>query len=146
MIDIQSGFVIGACLPRHPVTGFLKFLCRIERATRKAVIDIVCPTFPLGTEHLRFGLGSQPLFHLHITPRGASDQSATTPLRFFGQRLWNDPHQGAAPLEKRETITKDRSQNTRVLLGQSNWSWSSATTRTAGFSRYPRDFTCSIMS
>ena len=34
-LDVKSGMVIGACLPRHRAKEFLRFLRRIDRAVLK---------------------------------------------------------------------------------------------------------------
>lgn len=36
-LDVISGFVVGECLPRHRAKEFLRFLRKIDRATKKSL-------------------------------------------------------------------------------------------------------------
>ena len=80
-LDVASGHVVGAWLPRHRAKEFLWFLRKIDRATKKS-LDL-CLVLDAGrsscrnyathkTPEVRAWIAKHPRFHLHFTPKGAS--------------------------------------------------------------------------
>jgi transposase len=66
--------VIGACLPRHRNTEFLKFLRRIDREVPKGLqVHLILDNY--GTHkhpNVTAWLAKHPRFHLHFTPTSSS--------------------------------------------------------------------------
>ena len=52
-LDVKSGLVVGECLPRHRAKEFLRFLRRIDRATKKSLDFALCSTITRRTRHLK---------------------------------------------------------------------------------------------
>ena len=69
-LDVQTGTVIGECLPKHRHDEFLKFLRKLDRLTDKAlalhliVDNYATPQHP----DVKDWLVKQPRFPLHFTP------------------------------------------------------------------------------
>ena len=73
-LSMLDGHIIGACMPRHRQTEFLKFLQQLDRETDAAldlhlIIDNYC-THKHAT--VARWLGRHPRFHLHFTPTSSS--------------------------------------------------------------------------
>jgi transposase len=73
-LDVLTGTVIGACLPRHRNTEFLKFLRRIDREVPKGLqVHLILDNY--GTHkhpNVTAWLAQHPRFHLHFTPTSSS--------------------------------------------------------------------------
>ena len=73
-LDVLTGTVIGACLPRHRNTEFLKFLRRIDREVPKGLqVHLILDNY--GTHkhpNVTAWLAKHPRFHLHFTPTSSS--------------------------------------------------------------------------
>ena len=84
-LDIRSGLVVGECLPRHRAKEFLKFLRKIDRATKKSLdLHLVLDNYATHkTPEVKAWLAKHPRFHLHFTPKGASWMNLVE--RFFAE-------------------------------------------------------------
>ncbi len=73
-LDVKSGLVVGECLPRHRAKEFLRFLRKIDRATKKSLdLHLVLDNYGTHkTPEVQAWLAKHPRFHLHFTPTGAS--------------------------------------------------------------------------
>ena len=73
-LNVLTGIVIGACLPRHRNTEFLKFLRRIDREVPKGLqVHLILDNY--GTHkhpNVTAWLAKHPRFHLHFTPTSSS--------------------------------------------------------------------------
>ncbi|MEJ2123039.1 MAG: IS630 family transposase [Alphaproteobacteria bacterium] len=84
-LDVKSGFVVGDCQPRHRAKEFLKFLRKIDRATKKSLdLHLVLDNYGTHkTPDVKAWLARHPRFHLHFTPTGASWMNLVE--RFFAE-------------------------------------------------------------
>jgi transposase len=84
-LDVKSGLVVGACQPRHRHQEFLKFLCKMDRATKKSLnLHLVLDNYGAHkTPEVQAWLAKHPRFHLHFTPTGASWMNLVE--RFFAE-------------------------------------------------------------
>lgn len=84
-LDVKSGFVVGECLPRHRAKEFLRFLRKIDRATKKSLdLHLVLDNYGTHkTPEVKAWLEKHPRFHLHFTPTGASWMNLVE--RFFAE-------------------------------------------------------------
>lgn len=84
-LDVNSGLVVGECLPRHRAKEFLRFLRRIDRATKKSLdLHLVLDNYATHkTPEVKAWLAKHPRFHLHFTPKGASWMNLVE--RFFAE-------------------------------------------------------------
>lgn len=84
-LDIRSGLVVGECLPRHRTKEFLRFLRKIDRATKKSLdLHLVLDNYGTHkTPEVKAWLAKHPRFHLHFTPTGASWMNLVE--RFFAE-------------------------------------------------------------
>lgn len=84
-LDVKSGFVVGGCLPRHQAKRFLRFLRKIDRATKKSLdLHLVLDNYGTHkTPEVQAWLKILPRFHLHFTPTRASWLNLVE--RFFAQ-------------------------------------------------------------
>jgi transposase len=84
-LDVKSGLVVGECLPRHRAKEFLRFLRRIDRATKKSLdLHLVLDNYATHkTPEVKAWLVKHPRFHLHFTPKGASWMNLVE--RFFAE-------------------------------------------------------------
>jgi len=84
-LDVRSGLVVGECLPRHRAKEFLRFLRRIDRATKKSLdLHLVLDNYATHkTPEVKAWLAKHPRFHLHFTPKGASWMNLVE--RFFAE-------------------------------------------------------------
>ena len=84
-LDVASGLVVGECLPRHRAKEFLRFLRKIDRATKKSLdLHLVLDNYATHkTPEVRAWLAKHPRFHLHFTPKGASWMNLVE--RFFAE-------------------------------------------------------------
>jgi transposase len=84
-LDVKSGFVVGECLPRHRSKEFLRFLRKIDRATKKSLdLHLVLDNYGTHkTREVKAWLTKHPRFHLHFTPTGASWMNLVE--RFFAE-------------------------------------------------------------
>lgn len=84
-LDVASGLVVGECLPRHRAKDFLRFLRKIDRATKKSLdLHLVLDNYATHkTPEVRAWLAKHPRFHLHFTPKGASWMNLVE--RFFAE-------------------------------------------------------------
>ena len=73
-LDVQSGLVIGECLPRHRAKEFLRFLRRINRAVRRDLdVHLILDNYGTHkTAEVKAWLAKHPRFHCHFTPTSAS--------------------------------------------------------------------------
>jgi transposase len=73
-LDVQSGLVIGECLPRHRAKEFLGFLRKIDRAVRRDLdVHLVLDNYGTHkTAQVKAWLAKHPRFHCHFTPTSAS--------------------------------------------------------------------------
>lgn len=84
-LDVRSGLVVGECLPRHRAKEFLRFLRKIDRATKKSLdLHLVLDNYATHkTPEVKAWLEKHPRFHLHFTPKGASWMNLVE--RFFAE-------------------------------------------------------------
>ncbi|MCR9166631.1 MAG: IS630 family transposase [bacterium] len=103
-LDVKSGFVVGECLPRHRAKEFLRFLRKIDRATKKSLdLHLVLDNYGTHkTPEVKAWLAKHPRFHLHFTPTGASWMNLVE--RFFAEittkRIRRGVFQSVAALEQ----------------------------------------------
>ena len=73
-LDVLTGTVIGACLPRHRNGEFLKFLRRIDRRVPKELqVHLILDNYGTHTHpNVIAWLAQHPRFHLHFTPTSSS--------------------------------------------------------------------------
>jgi len=73
-LDVKTGLIVGECLPRHRAKEFLRFLRKINRATKKSLdLHLVLDNYGTHkTSEVKAWLAKHPRFHLHFTPTGAS--------------------------------------------------------------------------
>src|SRR5487761_2279046 len=73
-LDVLTGTVIGACLPRHRNGEFLKFLRRIDRRVPKELqVHLILDNYGTHTHpNVIAWLAQHPRFHLHFTPPSGS--------------------------------------------------------------------------
>jgi transposase len=84
-LDVRTGLVVGACLPPHRAKEFLRFLRKIDRATKKSLdLHLVLDNYATHkTPQVKAWLAKHPRFHLHFTPKGASWMNLVE--RFFAE-------------------------------------------------------------
>jgi transposase len=84
-LDVKSGLVVGECLARHRAKEFLRFLRKIDRATKKSLdLHLVLDNYATHkTPEVQAWLAKHPRFHLHFTPKGASWMNLVE--RFFAE-------------------------------------------------------------
>ena len=84
-LDVRTGLVVGACLPRHRAKEFLRFVRKIDRATKKSLdLHLVLDNYATHkTPQVKAWLAKHPRFHLHFTPKGASWMNLVE--RFFAE-------------------------------------------------------------
>ena len=84
-LDVRTGLVVGECLARHRAKEFLRFLRKIDRATKKSLdLHLVLDNYATHkTPEVKAWLAKHPRFHLHFTPKGASWMNLVE--RFFAQ-------------------------------------------------------------
>ena len=84
-LDVRTGLVVGECLPRHRAKEFLRFLRKIDRATKKSLdLHLVLDNYATHkTPQVKAWLAKHPRFHLHFTPTGASWMNLVE--RFFAE-------------------------------------------------------------
>jgi hypothetical protein len=89
-LGVRSGVVVGECLPLHRAKEFLRFLRKIDRATKKSLdLHLVLDNYATHkTPEVRAWLAKHPRFHLHFTPKGASWMNLVE--RFFAE-ITNKP-------------------------------------------------------
>lgn len=73
-LNVLTGTVIGACLPRHRHEEFLDFLARIERNTpKRQQVHLILDNYGTHTHpKVQQWLAAHPRYHFHFTPTGAS--------------------------------------------------------------------------
>jgi transposase len=73
-LNIVDGTVIGACLPRHRHTEFLRFLEKIERTVPgRRDVHLILDNYGTHTHpKVQEWLAEHQRYHLHFTPKGAS--------------------------------------------------------------------------
>jgi len=73
-LDVLTGTVIGACLPRHRHEEFLKFLRTIEREVPAGLqVHLICDNYATHKHPaVRAWLAKHPRFHMHFTPTSSS--------------------------------------------------------------------------
>jgi len=73
-LDVQTGTVIGECLPKHRHDEFLKFLRKLDRLTDKALaLHLIVDNYATHKHpDVKDWLVKHPRFHLHFTPTSAS--------------------------------------------------------------------------
>jgi transposase len=84
-LDVRTGLVVGECLPRHRAKEFLRFLRKIDRATKKGLdLHLVLDNYATHKPpQVKGWLAKHPRFHLHFTPKGASCMNLVE--RFFAE-------------------------------------------------------------
>jgi len=72
--EMQSGEVVGECLPRHRAKEFIRFLQRIDAAVPKHLdVHAVCDNYKTHkTKAVGNWLKRHPRFKLHFTPTSSS--------------------------------------------------------------------------
>ncbi len=72
--QMQTGEVIGACMPRHRAKDFLKFLKQIDRTVAKQLdVHAICDNYRTHkTKEVQAWLAKHPRFKLHFTPTSSS--------------------------------------------------------------------------
>jgi len=73
-LDVKTGKVIGACLPRHRAKEFIRFLKTIDRAVAKHLdVHAICDNYKTHkTKEVQAWLAKHPRFKLHFTPTSSS--------------------------------------------------------------------------
>ncbi len=73
-LNVLTGQVIGACLPRHRHTEFLRFLEKMEACTPKRLtVHLILDNYGTHTHpKVQQWLAAHPRYHFHFTPKGAS--------------------------------------------------------------------------
>jgi transposase len=73
-LNVKTGEVIGACLPRHRAKEFIGFLKKIDRAVAKHLdLHLICDNYGTHkTAEVQAWVGKHPRFKLHFTPTSAS--------------------------------------------------------------------------
>jgi transposase len=73
-LDVETGKVIGECLPRHRTKEFIRFLKKIDRAVAKHLdVHAICDDYKTHkTKEVQAWLTKHPRFTLHFTPTSAS--------------------------------------------------------------------------
>jgi transposase len=73
-LDVQTGTVIGECLPKHRHDEFLQFLRKLDRLTDQALALHLIVDYYATHKHpdVKDWLVKHPRFHLHFTPTSAS--------------------------------------------------------------------------
>jgi transposase len=73
-LDVQTGTVIGECLPKHRHDEFLRFLRKLDRQTDKALaVHLILDNYATHKHpNVKDWLAKHPRFHLHFTPTSAS--------------------------------------------------------------------------
>jgi transposase len=72
--QMQTGEVIGECMPRHRAKEFLRFLKKIDRSVAKPLnVHVVCDNYKTHkTEEVLDWLAKHPRFKMHFTPTSSS--------------------------------------------------------------------------
>ncbi len=72
--QIQTGEVIGECMPRHRAKEFLRFLRKIDRAIAKRLdVHVICDNYKTHkTAEVQAWLAKHPRFKMHYTPTSSS--------------------------------------------------------------------------
>ena len=83
-LDVATGKVISACMPRHRHQEFLRFLRTIDRQTPQALdLHLIIDNYATHKHaRVKAWLKRHPRFHLHFTPTAASWRNQVE--RFFG--------------------------------------------------------------
>lgn len=73
-LNVQTGTVIGECLPKHRHDEFLRFLRKLDRQTDKDLaVHLIVDNYATHKHpNVKDWLAQQPRFHLHFTPTSAS--------------------------------------------------------------------------
>ena len=73
-LDVKTGFVIGACKPRHRAKEFISFLRKIDRATAKHLdLHLIMDNYSTHkTAEVKAWLAKHPRFKLHFIPTSSS--------------------------------------------------------------------------
>lgn len=72
--QMQTGEVIGECMPRHRAKEFLRFLKKIDRTVPKHLdVHVVCDNYKTHkTKEVQAWLAKHPRFKMHFTPTSSS--------------------------------------------------------------------------
>jgi hypothetical protein len=81
-LDVETGKVIGECLPRHRAKEFIRFLKKIDRAAAKHLdVHAICDNYKThNTKEVQAWLTKHPRFTLNFTPTSASSINLVEPL------------------------------------------------------------------
>jgi transposase len=73
-LNVQTGTVIGECLPKHRHDEFLRFLRKLDRQTDKDLaVHLIVDNYATHKHpNVKDWLAKHPRFHLHFTPTSAS--------------------------------------------------------------------------
>ena len=73
-LNVQTGTVIGECLPKHRHDEFLRFLRKLDRQTDKDLaVHLIVDNYATHKHpNVKAWLAKHPRFHLHFTPTSAS--------------------------------------------------------------------------
>lgn len=73
-LNVQTGTVIGECLPKHRHDEFLRFLRKLDRQTEKGLaVHLIVDNYATHKHpNVKEWLAKHPRFHLHFTPTSAS--------------------------------------------------------------------------
>ncbi len=73
-LDVLDGKVIGACLPRHRHSEFLRFLRQVDREVPKGLqIHMILDNYATHKhDQVELWLNQHPRFHLHFIPTSSS--------------------------------------------------------------------------
>jgi transposase len=73
-LHVQTGTVIGECLPKHRHDEFLRFLRKLDRQTDKDLaVHLIVDNYATHKHpNVKDWLAKHPRFHLHFTPTSAS--------------------------------------------------------------------------
>ena len=102
-LDVQSGKVIGRCMPRHRAAEFRRFLDVVEKDVPAdlAVHVIMDNASTHKTKLIRDWFAKRPRWHMHFTPTSASWISQVE--RFFalltGEQIRRGAHRSVGELE-----------------------------------------------
>ncbi len=94
-LDVQSGKVIGKCMPRHRAAEFRRFLGMVEKnvPTELDVHVLMDNASSHKTKLIRGWFGRRPRWHVHFTPTSASWISQVE--RFFALLTGDQSRRGA---------------------------------------------------
>jgi len=73
-LNVQTGTVIGECLPKHRHDEFLRFMRKLDRQTdQDLAVHLIVDNYATHKHpNVKDWLAKHPRFHLHFTPTSAS--------------------------------------------------------------------------